>query len=161
MILQCTKDIAILVYADASYDADGKSHTGVHITVGRGGVFFRSTKQKIVTKSSTESELIGLSDSLGQAIWTRDFLIEQGYKVGPAKVIQDNKSTITLTAKGRSTSDRTRHIHIRYFFVKDRVDSGEVDIEYKSTKLMLADLLTKPLQGDLFRAMRRELLNWE
>jgi hypothetical protein len=163
MILQCTKDIAILVYADASYGvhADGKSHTGVYITLGRGGVFFRSTKQKIVTKSSTESELIGLSDSLGQAIWTRDFLIGQGYKVGPAKVFQDNKSTITLAAKGRSTSDRTRHIHIRYFFVKDRVDSGEVEIEYKPTKLMLADLLTKPLQGDLFRAMRQELLNWE
>jgi hypothetical protein len=157
MILQCTKDIAILVYTDASYGvhADGKSHTGVYITLGRGGVFFRSTKQKIVTKFSTESELIGLSDSLGQAIWTRDFLIGQGYKVGPAKV------TITLAAKGRSTSDRTRHIHIRYFFVKDRVDSGEVDIEYKPTKLMLADLLTEPLQRDLFRAMCRELLNWE
>jgi hypothetical protein len=163
MILQSTKDIAVLVYADASYGvhADGKSHTGVYITLGRGGVFFRSTKQKIVTKSSTESELVGLSDSLGQAIWTRDFLIGQGYKVGPAKVFQDNMSTITLAAKGRSTSDRTRHIHIRYFFVKDRVDNGEVVIEYKPTKLMLADLLTKPLQGDLFRAMRRELLNWE
>ena len=45
MILQCTKDIAILVYADTSYrvHADGKSHTGVYITLGRGGVFFRST----------------------------------------------------------------------------------------------------------------------
>jgi hypothetical protein len=70
-------------------------------------------------------------------------------------------STITLANKGRSTSDRTRHIHIRYFFVKDRVNSGEVKIEYKHTKMMLADLLTKPLQGDLFRVMRKELLNWE
>ena len=50
-------------------------------------------------KSSTESELAGLSDFLGQAIWTRDFLIGQGYKVGPAKVFQDNMSTITLAAK--------------------------------------------------------------
>jgi hypothetical protein len=81
--------------------------------------------------------------------------------MAPATVYQDNMSTIALAAKGRSTSDRTRHIHIRYFFVKDRVDSGEVRIEYKPTKLMLADLLTKPLQGDLFRAMRKELLNWE
>ena len=70
-------------------------------------------------------------------------------------------SAIALAAKGRSTSDRTRHIHIRYFFVKDRVDAGEICVEYKPTKLMLADLLTKPLQGDLFRAMRKELLNWE
>ena len=163
MVLEPDKDVTVLVYADASYGvhADGKSHTGVYITLGRGGVFFRSTKQKIVTKSSTESELVGLSDSLGQAIWTRNFLTGQGYKLGPAKVFQDNMSTITLATKGRSTSDRTRHIHIRYFFVKDRVDNGEISIEYKPTKLMLADLLTKPLQGDLFRAMRRELLNWE
>jgi len=126
----------------------------VYITLGCGGVLFRSTKQKIVTKSSTESELVGFSDSLGQAIWTSEFLIGQGYKVGPAKVFQDSMSTITLAAKGRSTSYPTRHIHIRYFFVKVRVDSGEVDIEYKPTKLMLADLLTKPFQGDLFRVMR-------
>ena len=152
MILEPEKDIAVLVYADASYGvhADGKSHTGLSITLGRGGVFVRSAKQKIVTKSSTEAELVGLSDSLGQ-----------GYVMGPATLFQDNMSTIILANKGRSTSDRTRYIHIRYFFVKDRVNSGEVKIEYKHTKMMLADLLTKPLQGDLFRVMRQELLNWE
>lgn len=163
MVLQADKDIQVLVYADASYGvhADGKSHSGVNITLGRGAVFVRSAKQKIVSKSSTEAELIGLTDSLSQAIWTREFLIGQGYTMGPATVFQDNMSTIALAEKGRSTSDRTRHIHIRYFFVKDRVDSGEIHIEYKPTKLMLADLLTKPLQGDLFRAMRKELLNWD
>ena len=81
--------------------------------------------------------------------------------MGPADIFQDNLSTMALAAKGRSTSDRTRHIHVRYFFVKDRIDSGEVCIKYMPTKLMLADILTKPLQGDLFRAMRKELLNWE
>ncbi len=81
--------------------------------------------------------------------------------MGPADVFQDNHSTMALAAKGRSTSDRTRHIHIRYFFVKDRVDSGEVSVKYMPTKLMLADILTKPLQGELFRAMRQELRNWE
>jgi hypothetical protein len=120
-----------------------------------------SSKQKIVTKSSTEAELVGLSDSLGQVIWSRDFLVEQGYTMRPADVFQDNLSTMALAAKGRSTSERTRHVHIRYFFVKDRVASGEVCIKYMPTKLMLADILTKPLQGDLFRAMRKELLNWE
>ena len=163
MVLEADKEITVIVFADASYGvhADGKSHTGVNITLGRGAVFVRSAKQKIVSKSSTEAELIGLTDSLTQAIWTREFLLGQGYTMGPATIYQDNMSAIALAAKGRSTSDRTRHIHIRYFFVKDRVDSGEVHIEYKPTKLMLADILTKPLQGDLFRAMRKELLNWE
>ena len=163
MVLECDKDISVLVYVDASYGvhADGKSHTGVIISLGRGAVHVRSGKQKIVTKSSTEAELVGLSDSLSQGIWTREFILGQGYTMGPADVFQDNQSTMALAAKGRSTSDRTRHIHIRYFFVKDRVDSGEVSVKYMPTKLMLADILTKPLQGELFRAMRQELLNWE
>ena len=87
------------------------------------------------------------------------FLVEQGYQIGPATVYQDNKSTIALAEKGRSTSDRTRHIHIRYYFIKDRIDSKDVRIEYMQTGLMLADLLTKPLQGELFRRLRNQLLN--
>ena len=56
------------MYVDASYGvhADGKSHTGMTISLGRGAVHVRSSKQKIVTKSSTEGELVGLTDSLGQ-----------------------------------------------------------------------------------------------
>jgi hypothetical protein len=163
IVLEVGKNVCVITYADAAYGvhADGKSHSGLSITLGRGAVFVRSAKQKIVSKSSTESELIGLSDSLSQAIWTRDFLIGQGYTMGPATVYQDNMSAIALAAKGKSTSDRTRHIHIRYFFVKDRVDAGEISVEYKPTTMMLADLLTKPLQGDLFRAMRKDLLNWD
>ena len=79
----------------------------------------------------------------------------------PAAVIyQDNTSTITMAEKGRSTSDRTRHIHVRYFFIKDRIDSNELQLVYVPTKDMIADILTKPLQGDLFRKLRALLLNW-
>ena len=55
--------------------------------------------------------------------------------------------------KGRSTSRRTKHISVRYFFVKDRIDK-EVKLVYLSTDDMLADFYTKPLQGSLFRRMR-------
>ena len=123
IVLDADRDVCVLVYVDASYGVhvDGKSHTGVVISLGRGAVFVRSGKQKIVTKSSTESELVGLSDSVGQTIWTRNFLGPegQGYKMGPATVYEDNMSTIKLAEKGRSTSERTRHISIRYFFIKD------------------------------------------
>ena len=123
-----------------------------------GALFAKSTRQKLVTKSSTESELVGLSDSVPQIIWTRDFLTSQGYPVRAATIYQDNKSTICLAEKGRSTSERTRHINIRYFFVKDRIASGEVRVEYLPTQLMVADILTKPLQGELFRRLRDALL---
>jgi hypothetical protein len=140
---------------------DMKSHTGGIISLGRGSVNVSSKKQQLMTKSSTESELVGLSDQLPQIVWTRNFLLAQGYTVGPARIFQDNQSTIALVAKGRSTSARTRHIAIRYFFVKDRVESGEVEIAYKPTGEMRADILTKPLQGELFRRMRAELMGME
>jgi hypothetical protein len=135
-ILESDRDVHLLVYVDASYEVhvDGKSHTGVTISLGLGTVHVRSSKQKIVTKSSTEAELVGLSGSLGQVIWSRDFLVGQAYIMRPADVFQDNLSTMALAAKGRSTSERTRHIHIRYFFVKNRVASGEVCIKYMPTK---------------------------
>ena len=53
-------------------------------------------------------------------------------------------STMALIEKGQSTSSRTKHINIRYFFVKDRVEAGEVIIKYLPTEEMVADILTKP-----------------
>ena len=162
IVIEPDKNLSILAYVDASYGVheDYKSHTGCVIGIGRGPVYAKSTGQKLNTKSSAEAELVGLSDSVGQVIWTRNFLLEQGYKLGPATVYQDNQSAIALVKNGKSNSHRTRHIAIRYFFIKDRVDSKEIRIEYMRTGEMLADILTKPLQGELFRRMRDELLNW-
>ena len=60
---------------------------------------------------------------------------------------------------GRSNSERTRHIDLRYFFLHDRITTGDIDIIYSATTDMIADTLTKPLQGELFKKLRKELLN--
>ena len=148
-------------FIDASYGvhADAKSHTGAVVTMGKGPIIAKSVKQKINTKSSTEAELVGLSDGLSLVIWARNFLESQGYKMPSATVFQDNMSTIAMLKNGRPTSDRTRHVNIRFFFACDKEASGEINIEYKPTKEMLADILTKPLQGELFVQLRNELLN--
>ncbi len=65
-----------------------------------------------------------------------------------------------LRNKGRAPSDGTRHIDIRYFWVKERIDSGEVVVKHMRTELMLADILTKPLQGSAFVEERDALTNW-
>ena len=139
---------------------DFKSHTGGVMMLGKGAVYSTSTKQKVNTKSSTEAELVAVDDVIGQVIWTRNFLKAQGYKVGPSTIHQDNQSGIRLETNGkRSSSKRTRHINIRYFFVKDKVDTKEVEIKYCPAGMMIADFLTKPLQGSAFITFRNLILN--
>mmetsp|Transcript_18891 Transcript_18891/g.27102 ORF Transcript_18891/g.27102 Transcript_18891/m.27102 type:complete len:180 (+) Transcript_18891:74-613(+) len=138
-----------------------RPESGSLISLGKGAIHAKSNKQRLMTKSSTESELVGLSDTLPMVIWVRNFLLEQGYNVNPAIIYQDNMSTIAMAKKGKSTNERTRHINIRYFFVKDKIESEEVTIEYLQTDEMIADLLTKPLQGEKFRRLRNLALNWD
>ena len=152
LILEIGSKLQLRAYVDSSFGVyeDGKSVTGVVIMLGGATIYVKSSKQKIVTRSSTESELVGISDALSQILWSREFLIQQGVSLGPAVVYQDNQSTICLASKGRSTSDRSRHIKIRYFFVTHYIDAKEIVIEYLPTAEMVADILTKPLHGSLF-----------
>jgi hypothetical protein len=162
MNLSTTGDtVTVNAYADASFGChvDGKSHTGSVITLGAGSIRNRSGKQTLVSKSSTEAELIAASDELSPAVWVRNFLIAQGHDVGPVNLFQDNLSTIALIHKGRSNSSRLRHVNIRYFFIKDRIESGEVVTKSVSTEEMVADFMSKPLQGNKFREFRRMIMN--
>jgi hypothetical protein len=149
-----------LCYTDSSFGVhpEMRSHSGSCITIGRGFFYCKSSKQKLNTKSSTEAELVAASDHYSQVIWCSEFFRAQGYSVQTPVLAQDNMSTIALINKGRSTADATRHINIRFFFIKDRVDSGEIKIVYVPTKDMVADYLTKPLQGELFRRLRDFLM---
>jgi hypothetical protein len=160
--LKATSDcFNIHCYVDASFGVhkDGKGHTGCILTLGGGPIYVRSAKQRLVAKSSSEAELIALSDEVSQAIWCKNFIEVQGYKCGPVAVYQDNKSTIAIAEKGKHTAHTTRHINIRYFFIKDRVESGEIKLIYKPTREMLADILTKPIQGQLLVKLRGMTLN--
>ena len=87
--------MTVTAYVDASYGVywDFKSHTGCMISVTKGPVHVSSRKQGLTTKSSTEAELVGESDAMTQVIWTREFLLAQGYNLGPAVVKQDNQSS--------------------------------------------------------------------
>jgi len=155
--------ISVKVFADASYGvhADAKSHTGISITLGRGAVLTHNGKQKIVVKSSTEAELVIQSDSVGYTFRILNFVKEQGYDIDSGTIYQDNQAAMKLAMNGRSNSSRTRHIKIRYFFVKQFLDTGELQLVYCPTDKMVADILTKPLQGDLFARARDMLLGYE
>ena len=151
----------IHLFADASYGVheDGKSHSAGVVTLGNATVSVKSQKQKIVTKSSTEAELVCGSDMIGIGYHVKDFLAGQGIEVDKIDLHQDNTSTISMMIKGGSSNSRTRHIRVRYFFIKERIESGEVNVRHTATEDMVADILTKPLQGARFVKLRDMLLN--
>ena len=152
----------IIWYMDASHQLhdDCKGHTGSILTFGRGAATSSSNKHKIPSKSSCESEIIGLYDKIGDILWTRQFLEAQGYKIKTNIVYQDNMSTLSLAKNGYvSSSKRTKHIKAKYFFIRHFHKTGELDLQYCPTEQMWADVLTKPLQGAKFRLMRAFLMN--
>ena len=84
---------------------------------------------------------------------------EKGYDIRDNTVYQDNISTIKMLNNNRnSCMGNSRHIHVRFFFVKYRIDKGEFKVMYCPTKLMLADYFTKPLVGTLFKEMRSVIM---
>ena len=95
-------------YVDAAHlvHKDMKGHTGAVMTLGKGGVYNTSTKQKINTRSSTESELVGVDDVIPQVLWMRSFLESQGYSSSSTIIYQDNKSAILLKKNGRFSSSK-------------------------------------------------------
>jgi hypothetical protein len=162
LTLEADDGIDIKWWVDASFAVhpDMRSHTGATVSLGKGSVYSLSRKQRLNTKSSTEAELVGVDDSMPLVVWTRNFILAQGYDISDNVVFQDNQSAMLLEKNGKASSGRrTRHIDIRYFFVTDRVKNGEMRIEYCPTEEMVADFFTKPLQGSLFRKLRGMILN--
>ena len=101
------------------------------MSLGQGGVTSFSRKQQIQGKISTKCELIAVDEKLPQTLWTNYFIEAQGYSVEINLINQDNKSAILMETNGRFlSSKRTKHIKTRYFFVKDKVDQGDFDIQY-------------------------------
>ena len=116
------------------------------ISIGYGLIHIQVGKQKINTKSSTESELVGVAEYIPYNLWILMFLEAQGYDVKDNVIYQDNQSAMLMEKNGRNLcTGNSRHINIIYFFVKYRIKSGNVTINYCPTKTLVVDFYTKPL----------------
>jgi len=146
-------------YIDASWVThdDGHGRTGIVLMMAGCVVAAWTYKQKMVTLSSTESEVVALSDGLTQVMWLRAMLAAQGYDVPPTTVYQDNSAVMELMKRPRGTHQRTKHLDVRYFYARGLELEGDIRMEWLSTKHMVADLLTKPLQGALFKTLTNRL----
>jgi hypothetical protein len=166
-----TKDMPLILSANGSgilkWWVDGsfavhpnmRGHTGGGLSMGRGFPITSSSKQKLNTRSSTESELVAVDDCMPAILWTRYFLEAQGYGVRENIIFQDNLSAMLLEKNGKfSSSKRTKHIHVRYYFITDRIKKGDVSLDWCPTEDMTSDFWTKPNQGAVFTRFRDQLM---
>ena len=156
--------------SDASYagNSDRTSQSGIIVSLGfddksnnvTGNVHSSSKKQRVVVTSSCEAELVTQSDEcLKYVLWLRKFMKALGHGHEHSYIHQDNMSAIDMGTKGQGSFKKSKHVDIRYFFISEKIASGIIKLKYVPTKLMVADILTKPLQGKLLRDLRGNLMN--
>ncbi len=129
LTLGATSSKVLHWYVDTAFAVhpNMRGHSEGALTLGLGFPTSSSGKQKLNTCSSTESKLEGVDDLMSLIVWSRNFLMAQGYAVVDNILHQDNRSAILLKEKGKmSSGKRTKHITICYFFVTDRIRAGEI-----------------------------------
>jgi hypothetical protein len=149
------------VYADASWGDDrdtGRSTTVYVVMLGGGAISWGSRLQPTVALSSTEAEYMALCSATQEAIHVRRLLADMGMvQQVPTIIYEDNQGCIALTANPVDHK-RTKHINIRFHFTRERIESGEIVVEYVATEHQLADLLTKPLLSHRIAFLRDQVL---
>ena len=143
------KAFELLGFVDADWGGDKSdscSYTGYLFQLGGSSVSWGSRKQKSVALSTTEAEYMALSDSAREGVSLLWLLKEiQGDDVSDCLVMyNDNQGAVKLS-KNSGYHPKTKHIRLRYHFVRQLVDEGTVRVLYMPTEEMLADILTKPL----------------
>ncbi|XP_050232866.1 secreted RxLR effector protein 161-like [Mercurialis annua] len=150
----------LVAYSDSDYAGDvedRKSTSGYVFLLSSGVVAWSSKKQPVVTLSTTEAEFIAAASCACQSIWMRRILEKLGLQQSKCTdVFCDNSSTIKLS-KNPVMHGRSKHIDVRFHFLRDLTMDGVVKLEYCGSKDQLADIMTKPLTLEVFERLR-ELL---
>jgi hypothetical protein len=155
-------DITLWTTCDASYanHPDRKSHFGItmHIGDGSGSIHSVSKKSSGVPISSTEAEYNSMFEDGKLIAWARQYLYDLGFpQLQPTMIYEDNLSTIHMVQNGNDKG-RTKHMDVRYHFIRTLLLSKKVQLSHLPTHEMTADILTKPLDSTAFIKLRSKLL---
>jgi hypothetical protein len=147
-------------YMDSNYAAcltTRRSTTGYVFLLHNAAISWRSQLQKATAQSTAEAEYMAAASAAKEAMALKYQLeADFGYAPAPARLLGDNQAAIAL-AKNPIGSERSKHIDVRYHFIREKVDEGSVTIGYVPTADMVADLLTKPLPLPAFSKGRRDM----
>jgi hypothetical protein len=119
-------------------------------------VSWASKKQNSVALSTAEVEYIAAGHCCAQLLWMRQTLRDYGNKLSKVPLLCDNKSAIHM-ADNPVEHSPTKHIDIKYHFLRDHQQNGDIEIAYVNIQNQLADSFTKPLDEKTFSKLRNEL----
>ncbi|CAM8908570.1 unnamed protein product [Rhodiola kirilowii] len=153
-------EFCLIGYIDSDWVGDvetRKSTSGYAFYLGNGVVSWSSKKQQVVALSTAEAEYIVVTTAAYQAVWLRRILEDLKHKQeGPTKIMCDNKSAIAL-AKNPVFHDRSKHIGIRYHYIRELVKDGEIELEFCRINEQVTDTFIKGLSSDKFELFRHML----
>ena len=148
-IIYAPSSPGLMGFCDADYagDIDTRRSTSGYVFVLNGGaISWQSKRQQTVAASTTEAEYMAAAAAVKEGLWLRTLLLDFGFDISPVCIMADNQSAIKLL-RNPVTSARSKHIDVIHHFARERVLRKEVSFQYISTDKMLADVLTKPLNG--------------
>ena len=153
-------DNELVGFSDADWAGDlntRRSTSGFIFKLGSSVITWSSKRQDTVAKSSTEAEYVSLSSAAQELIWLHRLFKDVGVNVpSPTTIYEDNQGAIDLSRNPKH-HNRTKHIDVCHHFVRERVATGEICVDYCPTGEMIADIMTKGLGTVKFRRFRDQL----
>ncbi len=147
-------------YSDAAYGDckdDGKSTSGHVVFMDRGAVTWSCRKQPVVAQATMESELVGANLAGRDVVHIRTAMDELGRpQLSPTTLFVDNQAAIKVASE-QDYMGRAKHMQLRWFWLRDQIEAGDIRIEYIPTAEQVADIFTKPLGAEKHRRFCRML----
>ncbi|GJV61499.1 putative RNA-directed DNA polymerase [Tanacetum coccineum] len=147
------------VFTDRNYarDLEDRKSTSGYICLFNGAaICWSSHKQEVVTLSTTEAEYVAATTCACHCVWLKGLVEELEEKAGTVEVMCDNSSTIKLS-KNPVMHRRTKHIDVRFHYIRELVNKDVVQLKFCRSEEQLADLMTKPLKLSVFEFIRGKI----
>ncbi|WVZ51953.1 LOW QUALITY PROTEIN: hypothetical protein U9M48_003050 [Paspalum notatum var. saurae] len=135
---------------------DRKSTSGICQLLGTSLVSWSSRKQASVSLSTTEAEYIAAARCCSQLLWMKATLSDFGLRFGKIPLLVDSTSAISV-AKNPVLHSRTKHIDVRFHFLRHHYEKGDIDLVHVASENQLANIFTKPLEFGAFVRLTGEL----
>ncbi|KAJ9546944.1 hypothetical protein OSB04_019487 [Centaurea solstitialis] len=149
----------LISFTDSDYGGcklGRKSTSGSCQFLGDKLVSWTSKKQNCVSTSTAEAEYVATASCCSQVLWMKTQLLDYGYKLKRVSIYCDSESAIAITSNPVQHS-KTKHIDIRYHFIKDNVEKDNIEMFFVQTDYQLADLFAKPLDEKRFNFLVSKL----